>query len=185
MDPIYTIMFISLIGAILCWRVWVYYQGLYYGSGRGDEVYQRFSRFALGVIVLLGLILVISLASLIWLDRGPGAAPPVRAPVSSPVEAPTPTEFISPLSAPPLPTDTPAPEPTLAASTALIGNTGGAGANIRGQPGLQGPVITAAADSTRVILLEGTETVDGFVWQEIELPDGQRGWVVRNFLLLD
>jgi hypothetical protein len=185
MDPIYSILLISLIGAILCWRVWVYYQGLYYGSGQGQEIYQRFSRFALGVIVLLGLILAISLASLIWLDRGPGVELPVRAPVSSPAEPPTPTEFVSPLSAPPQLTETPAPEPTLASSTARIGNTGGAGANIRGQPGLQGPVITAAADSTQVILLEGTETVDGFIWQEIELPGGQRGWVVRNFLLLE
>jgi hypothetical protein len=185
MDPIYSIMLISLIGAILSWRVWVYYQSLYYGSGLGQEVYQRFSRFALGVIVILGLILVISLASLIWLDRSPGEGAPVLGPVSSPIEPPTPTELISPLSAPPLPTETPAPEPTLSASTARIGNTGGAGANIRGEPGLQGAVITALADSTQVILLEGAETTDGFIWQEIQLPDGQRGWVVRNFLLFE
>ena len=68
---------------------------------------------------------------------------------------------------------------------ATIGNTGGAGANIRSNPGLGGTIIEILSDGTRVILLEGTEEVDGFNWQYIEMPDTREGWVVTQFLIPD
>lgn len=85
----------------------------------------------------------------------------------------TPTE-----SAPtPVPSSTPA-------RTATIGNTGGAGANMRTTPSTTSTIITSVNDGTLVTLLDGLETADGFTWQLIAIPDGRQGWVVNSFLLI-
>lgn len=84
----------------------------------------------------------------------------------------------------PAATNTPPPPPSPTPSvTATIGNTGGAGANIRSTPGLDSTIITSADDGTTVTILEQTETKDGFTWQLIILPDGRQGWIVINYLI--
>jgi hypothetical protein len=76
----------------------------------------------------------------------------------------------------------PTPTPSI---TAIVGNTGGAGANMRTIPGMAGTIITSVNDGTQVTLLGEVETVDGFTWQMIALPDGRQGWVVTNFLIYE
>jgi uncharacterized protein YgiM (DUF1202 family) len=67
--------------------------------------------------------------------------------------------------------------------TALIGNTGGAGANVRTKPGLGSPVIEVLSEGTRVYLFDDTREVDGYTWRKIEMPDTRDGWVVVQFLI--
>jgi hypothetical protein len=144
---------------------------------------------ALLTIALIALILsIVGLAG--WLQPGAGIAPP-------PALTPTPdgmlpetsepgTPDISGAETPGLPTSTftppPPPSPT-SAITATIGNTGGAGANMRSIPGMEGAIITSVNEGTQVTVLDNTETLDGFTWQLIILPDGRQGWVVLNYLI--
>lgn len=109
---------------------------------------------------------------------------PLEATTEEPVlqqapEATMPNSGTSPTS-----TLAPTPQPTAtSAPTAVIGNTGGAGANMRSVPGLQGTIITSVNDGTEVSILGGTQLSDNFTWQLILLPDGRQGWVVTNFLI--
>lgn len=80
------------------------------------------------------------------------------------------------------PTLTSPPSPT-SEVRAVIGNTGGAGANMRSVPNLQGAIITSVNEGIEVIVMGETETNDGFTWQLIMLPDGRQGWVVNNYLI--
>lgn len=88
---------------------------------------------------------------------------------SSPTPEPSPT-----LNLPPSPT------PSVMAT---IANTGGAGANMRSIPGMAGVIITSVNEGTEVTVLGQTETMDGFTWQLILIPDGRQGWVVSNYLI--
>jgi hypothetical protein len=87
-------------------------------------------------------------------------------------------------------TSAPEPSPTLnlppsptPAVMATIANTGGAGANMRSIPGMEGVIITSVNEGTEVTVLGQTETMDGFTWQLIVIPDGRQGWVVSNYLI--
>jgi hypothetical protein len=77
------------------------------------------------------------------------------------------------------------PTSTRSLSGATIGNTGGAGANIRSAAGLAGTIIETLDDGTRVYLLDENQEIDGFEWQLIEMPDTRTGWVVVQFLIPD
>lgn len=81
------------------------------------------------------------------------------------------------------PTLTPVPPTPTPANTAVIGNTGGAGANLRTIPGIDGAIITSVNEGIEVTVLDQTETMDGFTWQRVVLPDGRQGWIVTNYLI--
>jgi hypothetical protein len=81
------------------------------------------------------------------------------------------------------PTLTPAPPTPTPNVTAVIGNTGGAGANLRSIPGTEGAIITSVNEGIEVTVLDETETMDGFTWQRVVLPDGRQGWIVTNYLI--
>ena len=98
----------------------------------------------------------------------------------SPPPAPTPAPPVAPPSlAPP---DQPAPDeiqpstPTPGAS-AVIGATGGAGANVRTGPSMRAPVITTLAEGTPVEVLDEPVPAEGRSWQKIRSGD-REGWVV-------
>jgi hypothetical protein len=82
-----------------------------------------------------------------------------------------------------MPTVPPPPPSSTPAVVAIIGNTGGAGANLRTIPGMEGTIITSVNEGTEVTVLADTETKDGFTWQLIILPDGRQGWVVSSYLV--
>ncbi len=96
-----------------------------------------------------------------------GTQSPVVSPIITPETSPTPAQP---------PSATPAVKATIA-------NTGGAGANMRSIPGLEGVIITSVNEGTEVTVVGQTETMDGFTWQLILLPDGRQGWVVSNYLI--
>jgi hypothetical protein len=66
---------------------------------------------------------------------------------------------------------------------ATVGNTGGAGVNVRGNPGLGSTIITLLPDESLVTLMEDTQDVDGYTWQRVILADGRQGWIAVNFLI--
>lgn len=55
--------------------------------------------------------------------------------------------------------------------------------NVRATPGLSGPIITTLPYETRITLLGGTETVDGYDWYEVQLANGTSGWLVAGFVI--
>jgi SH3-like domain-containing protein len=83
----------------------------------------------------------------------PGSAPAAEPPVTT--------------SAAPLP----------AASSYVIGETDGTGANFRQDPGTSGAVIALLADGTAVEPLDETRTVDDRLWRKVR-ANGREGWVV-------
>ncbi|MGB3328023.1 MAG: hypothetical protein WBA46_03660 [Thermomicrobiales bacterium] len=54
--------------------------------------------------------------------------------------------------------------------------------NFRSAPGLGGGVIRTLNTNDIGLVVEGPTTADGYVWYQIELITGARGWVVQNFL---
>jgi len=144
---------------------------------------------ALGYLVAFGFAAIIALAGIIYpavigftpepiqdnsspdttMTFLPGENPGTKLPEQGP-----PTATIEP---------TPEPTPTRVLASATIGNTGGAGANVRSIPGLGGSILEVLNDGTRVFLLGEKREVDGFDWDLIEMPDTREGWVVTQFLI--
>jgi len=94
------------------------------------------------------------------------------------------------LGAPPLPSATPAVfiPPTVAAAPggiavgadAFINTTDGDRLRLRSGAGLSFAVVRELADDTRVMLLEGPRSADGYIWWRVQLEDGVTGWVVES-----
>jgi hypothetical protein len=184
---------ISLVGGVLSWRIWVYFQSQLYGDvDQPDKVHRRVL-FTQGVMLLFGLGFLVSLGGFFLGRSDPTLGPEIVQPSSEPtvvdsvVETPVEGNVAAIERLPSTPTsaaeETPELEPEGVSAFALIANTNGLGVNVRAEPGLQGAVLTALSDGTEVRLLAGRESVDGFVWQEIEMVDGRRGWMANNFLL--
>ncbi|MAU00957.1 MAG: hypothetical protein CL608_27750 [Anaerolineaceae bacterium] len=91
-----------------------------------------------------------------------------------PTETPSPTPTITP-------TQTPSATPTATPRTAVV--TYLFGTNLRAEPGVSSAVLAVLPVDTVVILLDGVEAADGFVWQEV-LVDGQSGWLSAEFLVV-
>jgi hypothetical protein len=167
---------------------------VYVMDGSRDPVRITSLRYLQIFVVLFTISMIFVLLALTglvgWLSPG---SPAILAPDQLATQAVETMETAAPGSsagstqlAPTIPvfTDTPPPPPSpTPAVTATIGNTGGAGANVRSIPGLDGTIIASADDGTTVIILEQTETKDGFTWQLVILPDGRQGWVVINYLI--
>lgn len=66
---------------------------------------------------------------------------------------------------------------------APVGNTRGAGVNVRGNPGLGSTIITLLPDESLVTLMEDKQEVDGYTWQRVILADSRQGWIAVNFLI--
>jgi uncharacterized hydrophobic protein (TIGR00271 family) len=93
---------------------------------------------------------------------------PTMLPTETPTETPTAT-----------PTFTPTATPTATPETAVV--TYPFGTNLRLEPRLDAPVLNVLPANTVVVLLDGSVTTEGFVWQEVWV-DGQTGWVSAEFL---
>ena len=108
--------------------------------------------------------------SVIRVDVGmmsPPPAPPPTPPVATPSPAPLnqpPSDEIQP--------STPTP-----GASAVIGATGGAGANVRTGPSMRAPVITTLREGTPVEALGEPVAAEGRQWQAIRIGD-REGWVV-------
>lgn len=150
----------------------------------------RYVQIFVSVLTVAVIALLLSLLGLAGWLQPPAVGPQQPAP-SLPAGESSGTQLPGGFSTPGLetngtPTSTSTPPPPASPTptiTATIGNTGGAGANMRSVPGLEGAIITSVNEGTQVTVLDATETMDGFTWQQIIIPDGRQGWVVSNYLI--
>jgi hypothetical protein len=188
-------LILFLMGALISFQYFTHYQSLMVLERSHIEDQRQRAQTALGFLVAFSFGAVIALGGIIY--------PAIIGYTPSPIQPP-PTDIAVPGISPtlssgdvpgnPTPENTSAPEsieptPQLTSTSnlarATIGNTGGAGANIRSSPGLSGTIIVTLADGTRVFLLGENQTVDGYDWQYIEMPDTREGWVVVQYLILE
>jgi hypothetical protein len=76
------------------------------------------------------------------------------------------------------PTNT--PEPVV--ETAVVSS--GVGVWLRAAPGTAGEQLEWLPDGTVVTLLDGQETADDLLWQQVQTEAGVVGWVAADFLLI-
>jgi hypothetical protein len=143
----------------------------------------------IGSFVLAFLLLVISLALLLFTRPSPKALIPVTAevtvipapttlpPTPSPaaVQSPTPTSDLPP-----------SPPPGVIATGAYvqITGTGGDGLRLRTEPGLNADVRILGAEAEVFLVQDGPRQVDGYTWWYLVGPydSTRRGWAVSNYL---
>jgi hypothetical protein len=187
-------LILFLMGALISFQFFTHYQSLNLLERTYIEDQRQRAQKALGFVVVFSFGAVIALGGLL-IPAIAGLTPtpvPPSATLSLPGALPTTAIGEETQS---LPSDNgtatiPAvvPEkttPTAILPTGIIGNTGGAGANIRSAPGLTGTIIETLSEGTRVFLLDEIQQVDGFNWQFIEMPDTRDGWVAVQFLISD
>jgi hypothetical protein len=143
----------------------------------------------IGSFVVAFLLLVISLALLLFTRPSPKALIPVTAevtvipapttlpPTPSPaaVQSPTPTSDLPP-----------SPPPGVIATGAYvqITGTGGDGLRLRTEPGLNADVRILGAEAEVFLVQDGPRQVDGYTWWYLVGPydSTRRGWAVSNYL---
>ncbi len=154
----------------------------------GSALYFSNTRTGLGALV--GVLIWESepdeAAQIVWTSDnftvGP-SDPPAWAVLAAPINHPD--EPLTALGAPPSdvympPTLAAAPGALAPGADALINTTEGDRLRLRAGPGLSFAVIAELADDTRVLILEGPQSANGFVWWRIRLADGTSGWVVES-----
>ncbi|MAU00333.1 MAG: hypothetical protein CL608_24595 [Anaerolineaceae bacterium] len=98
---------------------------------------------------------------------------------------PTVTET-DPVEPSPLPTSPPTAAPTAtpepAAETAVVSS--GVGVWLRAAPSTTGEQLEWLLDGTVLTLLDGQETADDLLWQQVQTETGLIGWVAADFLLI-
>ena len=117
--------------------------------------------------------------------------PPTLAPTDSPTWTPAPpivteTDPVQPspvLTAQPTTQLTPEPTNTSepAVETAVVSS--GVGVWLRATPSTTGEQLEWLLDGTVLTLLDGRETADELLWQQVQTEAGVIGWVAADFLL--
>ena len=169
-----------------------------------DSAEGAFTSFARGLavwIVAFGLLGIIGVGATATLRHGGAATPTAVQPTAS---VPTPVDFGAiPASASPPPsapsqqaappsggvpsqlaTPRPPPSATAAPSSAvLVGDTGGAGLNLRGAPGTGQPTLATLSDGSQLQQIGDPTPADGHVWVKVRDAAGRVGWVAREYLV--
>lgn len=157
---------------------------------------------ALGVVGFVGVLLVLFplFRPLLQPEEAPIERETAVPPSATPMITLTPTPLITP--EPPqlvideptavatptsvVPTNTPSPIPptnTPAPQTATVSS--GVGVWLRADPSVEGEQLEWLLDGTAVTLLNAQTSADAFVWQQVEAPSGNVGWVAADFLVLN
>ena len=174
-----------LIGTLISWRFWVYYNGLYnihapqsLHEQQAKKALISLAIFALGLSLSTGILLYARLTG-----QGPAPSQPSQETLS-PGEQGTPLQ--SEDGAPATPTSPSVSSPTTTTPTALpfgrIIDTDGMGVNLRDSPSVTGIIVTVVAEGTLVSLIGEITENDGFAWQAIQLENGRQGWVVARYI---
>jgi hypothetical protein len=108
--------------------------------------------------------------SVIRVDMGMVSPPPTPTP-APPIATPSPAPHDQP------PPDEIQPSAPIPGASAVIGATGGAGANVRTGPSTAAPIIATLAEGTPVEALDEPVPAEGRSWQKIRSGD-REGWVV-------
>jgi hypothetical protein len=75
------------------------------------------------------------------------------------------------------------PEELAAGFYAEVANTDGVGVTVRGGPSTINAAVTIASEGSVVLIVDGPEEGNDFLWWHIELEDGTDGWAVSNYLI--
>jgi hypothetical protein len=181
-----SIIFASLLSIVLSFRYFLHYYRL--AMDRSIRLEENKNRYWVSARILVGSCLVL-IASLGYMIMNTNGGSEFRAASTPTTAAPTAPTMQQTASGTTLSSGTTTPEqiPTQPATPvsifAKVGNTSGAGVNVRSDPGLGATIIAQISDDSRVTLLEDSQEVDGFTWQLVVLPDGRRGWIAINFLI--
>lgn len=186
------LIFASLVSIVLTFRYFVHY----YSQAMNQTLLLEDSRRGYwgSGIVLVGsvLVLIAALGYLIVYSEGGDRARTVpTASIPATQQLTTDDTLVSPGSSAITPTTPPVSESTPTQQTspvlqfARIGNTGGAGVNVRVNPGLGATILAQLSDDSQVTMAEGSQDVDGFTWQRVVLQDGRQGWIAVNFLIIE
>lgn len=143
------------------------------------------------LITLIGLVVSILLLRA-FLLREPLAVSPAEPTVIILTAPPSPTWTPLPAVAVPTaqPTFTPMPTPDVAVAPdtitpgfyAVVVNTDNVGVTVRGGPSTSNAPLTVAAEGSVLLVLDGPEEANDFLWWQVRLDDGTEGWVAGNFI---
>ncbi len=147
----------------------------------------------LGVVVTfigLGIAYAIIMAAL---SREPLSVAPIEPTIIVLTAPPNPTATATRILLTPtvLPTATavPTPDYTLVPEEltidfyAEIANTGGVGVRVRGGPSTSNAQVVIAPEGAVVLVLDGPEAANDFLWWQIRMADGTEGWTVSDYLI--
>jgi SH3-like domain-containing protein len=76
----------------------------------------------------------------------------------------------------PLATETATPPPP----TAVVSS--GVGVYLRAEPSTESEQLQYLEQGVTVVLLEGQQTTEELLWQQVQAADGQVGWVAFDFI---
>ena len=118
-------------------------------------------------------------------------ATPLPMPMPTQTQTPAPAATATPAptgtsTAAPAPTATPTATAAPVLSVGVLATVNGTGAQqlkIRAAPGLDQGLVSTLPDGTRLRVLEGPQTKDGFSWWKVQTEDGLQGWVAGDWLV--
>ena len=174
-----------LIGTLISWRFWVYYNGLY-NIHAPQSLHEQQAKKALISLAIFALGLSLSFGTLMYprltgrrpvlLQPSQETLPPGKQGTPLLPEEGTPSTPASPS------LSSPAPTTTTALLLGRITDTDGMGVNLRDSPSVSGIIVTVVAEGTLVSLIGEITENDGFTWQAIQLENGRQGWVVARYI---
>ncbi|HRQ36945.1 MAG TPA: SH3 domain-containing protein [Chloroflexota bacterium] len=146
------------------------------------------------VVTFVSLVIALALANAL-LRRPPleveSGAPTLIILTAPPSPIPSPTTVLPTPS--PIPTFTPIPTPDQAIAPpevtvdyyAVVANTEGVGARLRGGPSTDNAQITIVDEGELLLVIGGPapDEPNNRVWWQVERADGTQGWVVGEYLL--
>ena len=99
------------------------------------------------------------------------AVPNIIIPTAQPTFTPMPTRDVSV-----------APDTITPGFYAVVVNTDNIGVSVRGGPSTSNAPLTVAPEGAAVLVLDGPEEANNFLWWEVRLDDGTEGWVAGDFI---
>lgn len=66
---------------------------------------------------------------------------------------------------------------------AEVANTDNVGVTVRGGPSTNNARVTVASEGAVVLVLDGPEEANDFLWWHIQMEDGTDGWAVSDYLI--
>ena len=97
--------------------------------------------------------------------------------------APTATQTPPP-PPPEAPSATPEPVEIAPGVTVTVKGTGCAGLNLRRRPTTNSRLVTTAKDGATLLVLDGPEEGEGYVWWQVQTEAGNTGWAVDKRIVL-